>query len=49
MEIVRCSYLGIKSDKEIESFDMEDELVNWPKLENGERLRNYLEETSCLW
>lgn len=50
MEVVKCSYLGITCQEEMDSFDMEDELVNFQELRrlnesaaNSEKLRKYLE------
>lgn len=51
MEIVKCAYLGITRTEEMDSFDMEDELVNESEFRrlnegagNKEKLRKYLEE-----
>lgn len=50
LEVVKCKYLGITSKKEMDSFDMEDKLVNKQELcrlnecqESQEKLRKYLE------
>ena len=32
LEVVKCKYLGITSKKEMDSFDMEDKLVNKQEL-----------------
>lgn len=51
LEIVKCSYLGITCKEEMDSFDMEDELVNSKELRrlnectgSQEKLRKYLED-----
>ena len=51
MEIVRCVYLGIKSDEKVDSLDIEEKLANPGKLYQindsvgwPEKLRKYLEE-----
>lgn len=50
LEVVKCSYLGITCKEEMDSFDMEDELVNSRELRrlnectgSHEKLRKYLE------
>ena len=50
LEVVKCSYLGIKSAEDMASFDMVDELVNTNELVrlqqcsiSAEKLRQYLE------
>ena len=50
LEVVKCNYLGITCKEEMDSFDMEDELVNREELrqlneclESKEKLRKYLE------
>lgn len=50
LEVVKCNYLGIACKEEMESFDMEDELVNRQELcrlneclGGQEKLRKYLE------
>jgi len=46
-EILKCLYLGITNEKEVASFDMEDEQINAKELEQlqvtPEKLRQYLE------
>ena len=50
LEVVKCRYLGITHKEEMDSFDLEDELVNEQELrrlneciESQEKLRKYLE------
>lgn len=50
LEVIKCNYLGITCKEEMDSFDMEDELVNWNELRrlneclgSQEKLRKYLE------
>ena len=50
LEVVKCSYLGIESDKQMASFDMIDEFMNVGEIRrltdcvgSTEKLRNYLE------
>lgn len=50
LEVVKCNYLGITCKEEMDSFDMEDELVNRQELRrlneclgSQEKLRKYLE------
>ena len=50
LEVVKCNYLGITCKEEMDSFDMEDELVNRKELHrlndclgSQEKLRKYLE------
>ena len=50
LEVLKCNYLGITCKEEMDSFDMEDELVNWNELRrlneclgSQEKLRKYLE------
>lgn len=50
LEVVKCSYLGIKSVEDMASFDMVDELINTKELVriqqcsvSDEKLRQYLE------
>ena len=50
LEVVKCDYLGITCNEEMDSFDMEDELVNSRELRrlnedarSPEKLRKYLE------
>ena len=50
LEVVKCNYLGITCKEEMDSFDMEDELVNREELRrlneclgSQEKLRKYLE------
>ena len=50
LEVVKCNYLGITCKEEMDSFDMEDKLVNRQELHrlneclgSQEKLRKYLE------
>lgn len=50
LEVAKCQYLGIESEKEMASFDMEDELINAKELSrlmesstSNEKLLKYLE------